>query len=101
MNNTIVLVGRVTHETKLENKNEGLRFAKINIAVNRSYKNEEGIYETDFIPCILIGAIAEKASEYLEKGDLVGIKGRLETRNKELVVIADRVTFLSSRRNEE
>ena len=82
----------------------------INLAVQRSYENENGIYETDFIRCILWNGIAKNTSEYCHKGDLVGVKGRLQTRkyedeNKEdkyiTEVIVDKVSFLASKRETE
>lgn len=83
----------------------------ITIAVNRSYKNAEGVYETDFIDILLGNDMARNVTEYCKKGDLIGIKGRLESRaiddgdghilRKGMVVVADKVTFLSSRKENE
>jgi single-strand DNA-binding protein len=104
MLNQTILVGRLTKDvekTKIGDKN----FAKINLAVNRNYKNSEGIYETDFIEVELWNAIADSTAEYCRKGDLIGIKGRLETETYEAedgttkrktVIRAEKVTFLSS-----
>ena len=75
------------------------------LAVNRNYKNADGIYETDFIRCVLWNGIAGATSEFCKVGDVVGIKGRLQTsvyetedkkKNYSTEVIAERVTFLSS-----
>ena len=55
----------------------------ITLAVNRGYKNQNGEYDTDFIPCVLWRGVAENAAEYCHKGDLIGIRGRLETRKYE------------------
>lgn len=68
-------------------------------------KNVDGIYETDFIRCVLWNGIAGATSEFCKVGDVVGIKGRLQTsvyenedkkKNYSTEVIAERVTFLSS-----
>lgn len=104
MLNQIILVGRLT--TDVEKKTIGDKtFAKINLAVNRNYKNSEGIYETDFIDVELWNSIANSTTEYCRKGDLIGIKGRLETETYEaedgttkrkMIIRADKVTFLAA-----
>ena len=107
MLNQVVLVGRLTDNVELDNTDNGKKVASICMAVQRSYKNVSGEYETDFIKCILWNGIAENTSEYCKKGDIVGIKGRLQTSNytddkntKHYVteVVAEKVTFLSSKK---
>jgi single-strand DNA-binding protein len=102
MNNLVVLVGRIVSEVEVEELEDGRKRSKLCIAVQRPYKNEDGIYETDFIDVIIWNAIAENTAEYCKKGDLIGIKGRLQTEivddKKKLLTIADRVTFLASTR---
>ena len=102
MMNNIMLVGRVAKKNELKNDNQGKEYTTLTIAVNRSYKNEEGIYETDFINVLLYENIARNAIEYLMTGDIVGIKGRVENnkedKNGNYNVIADKLTFLSSRK---
>lgn len=87
MLNQTVLVGRI-----IENEEEGY----ITIAVPRYFKNEEGIYETDNIKCKLMGEIEKNTKEWTKKGDLLGIKGRLQTEEGTLYVMAEKITFLSS-----
>lgn len=104
MLNQIVIVGRLTSDPKIKEV-ENKKVSYITLAVPRSYKNEEGIYDTDFIDCILWNMIAENTAEYCRKGDLVGIKGRLQTtinedQTKTNEVIAEKVTFLSSNKKE-
>lgn len=111
MLNQLVMVGRLTKKAELKKDENGKSYTNITLAIPRSYKNEEGIYDTDFINVSLFNGVAENVSEWVNKGDLLGIKGRLETRPKtndedfqngrEMVVIADKVTFLSSKRPEE
>ena len=109
MLNQAVLVGRIVQNPELKNTDKG-KVANITLAVPRSFKNSEGQYDTDFISCVLWKGVAENAVEYCKKGDLVGIKGRIQTRDVELEdethrkyveVIAEKVTFLSSKRQEE
>lgn len=106
MLNQIVLVGRLVKDAEVKEE-EGKKVAYITVAVPRSYKNEEGEYETDFVDCRLWNAIAENTSEYCKRGDLLGIKGRIQTKNietedgnkfKTTEVIAEKVTFLSSKK---
>ena len=110
MLNQVVLVGRLTKEVELKEMEDGKKLAKINLAVGRSYKNAQGEYEADFIDCVLWHEVAENTAEYCHKGDIVGVKGRLQTDSYEkedgtkvykLEVVAEKVTFLSSRKEKE
>ena len=110
MLNQVVLVGRLTDNPELVTAENGKKLTTITLAVQRTYKNSEGIYEADFIRCILWNAIATSTSEYCQKGDVVGIKGYIKTNSYEdkegikkytTDVIAEKVTFLSSKKNEE
>ncbi len=104
--NNVVLVGRLTKDPEITTcKNPDTKKTVITVAVTRNYKNQDGIYETDFIRCVLWNAIASSTCEYCHKGDIVGIKGRLETSNYEndkkdrvyvTEVIVEKITFLSS-----
>lgn len=109
MLNQAVLVGRIVEEPKLKDTEKG-KVTNITLAVPRSFKNSDGKYDTDFISCVLWKGVAESTSEYCKQGDLVGVKGRIQTRNVEfddktkrqfVEVIAEKVTFLSSNRNRE
>ena len=68
------------------------------LTVNRSFKNENGEYETDKIKVYIWGKIGESTKEYCKVGDIIGIKGRLQEDkiNGEMRIIAERVTFLNS-----
>lgn len=109
MLNQIVLVGRLTDDPKLAETDTGKKKTIINLAVARPFKNSEGVYETDFIRCILWNGIADNAKEYTKKGDIVGIKGRLQTSTYEengerkymTEVIAERLSFITSYKKEE
>ena len=108
MLNQAVLVGRIVQEPELKETEKG-KVTNITLAVPRSFKNSNGEYDTDFISCVLWKGVAESTVEYCKKGDLVGIKGKIETRDVEfdddtkkkyVEVIAEKVTFLSSKRHE-
>lgn len=97
MLNQIVLVGRLVQGLEIKELENGNKVSEITLAVKRSYKNSDGIYETDFIDCIVWNEMAENAAEFCKKGDIIGVKGRLQRlEGNELQVIAERVTFLSS-----
>lgn len=97
MINQVMLVGRITIIEEIENEEK--KKVYITIAVNRPFKNIDGIYDTDFIKCVLWNNIATNVSEYCEKGDLIGIRGRLRqgVENSNLELIAQQVTFLSTK----
>lgn len=108
MLNQVVLVGRLAGDPELYQTETGKKVARMVLAVPRSYKNSDGEYETDFIGCKLWQAIAQNTVEYCKKGDLIGLRGKIETYTYEseegkkylTEVVADKVTFLSSRKAE-
>lgn len=100
MLNQIILVGRITSDLEI-NEVENRKVVTITLAIPRSYKNENGEYETDFVPVTLWNGIAESTCEYCKKGDLVGIKGRIQTSEDKIEIVAEKVTFLSSKKSEE
>ena len=109
MLNQAVLVGRIVADPELRETDNGSKMSKITLAVPRSFKNSDGNYDTDFISCVLWQGVAENTVEYCRKGDLVGIKGHIQTRSYEVEdekkyvteVIAEKVTFLSSKKSDE
>lgn len=94
--NQIFLVGRITQDFEIEEK-DNKKIGKNVLAVNRSYKNSDGIYETDFIPFSTYNAIAQSCSEYCHNGDLLGLRGSISSKDGKLYINADKVTFLSSK----
>lgn len=105
MLNQIVLVGRLTRDIRINKTDNGKKVATLTLAVPRSFKNMDGIYDTDYVDCILWDNTATNTSEYCHKGDIVGIKGRVQSRVYEegdtkrniLEVVAEKVTFLTSK----
>ena len=108
MLNQSVVVGRLVKDPELYETENGNKVTSITLAVPRSYKNTEGEYDTDFIQCTLWRGVAENAVEYCHKGDLLGVKGRLQSRDIEeeekkktvMELVAEKVTYLSSKRQE-
>lgn len=109
MLNQIVIVGRLVKDPELKQTESGKNVTNITLAVPRSYKNPNGEYETDYIDCILWTGIAENTTTYCKKGDLLGVKGRVQTRVYEkeeakkyiTEVVAEKVTFLTSKQKDE
>ena len=110
MLNQSVVVGRLVRDPELFETENGNKVTSITLAVPRSFKNTDGMYDTDYISCVLWKGVAESTVEYCKKGDLVGIKGRIQTRDVEVSddthkkyveVVAEKVTFLSSKRQGE
>lgn len=108
MLNHVVLVGRLVRDPELQLTESGKKRSLITLAVSRGYKNVDGEYDADFLDCVLWTGIAENTAEYCNSGDLIGIKGRLQTRlidnddgskYKRVEVVAEKVTFLSSAKN--
>ena len=109
MLNQVVIAGRLTGDPVVEEVEGGKKVSSITVAVPRSYKNVDGTYDTDFIKCTLWGGTAE----YCKKGDIVGVKGRIQTSSYEtdsgerryvMEIVAEKISFLSSRKvddNEE
>lgn len=109
MLNQVVLVGRLVKDPELLEKEENKKMSRITVAIPRSFKNMNGEYESDFINCVLWDSVAKSTVEYCKKGDIVGIKGRIQSRMIEMDddkkyffdVIAERVTFLSNKKADE
>lgn len=108
MLNQTVLVGRLANDPELYETETGKKLTRITLAVPRAYKNVNGEYDTDFIGCKLWQNVAQSTTDYCKKGDLVGVKGRIQTSryNTEdgerflTEVVAEKVTFLSSKPKE-
>ena len=108
MLNQIVLVGRLVKTPELELTENGKKISIITLAVPRSFKNMNGEYDTDFLDCTLWTGVAESTTEYCKSGDIVGIKGRVQSRiiekedgskYKKMEIVAEKVSFLSSAKN--
>ena len=82
---------------KKSKETEKGKVSNITLAVQRPFKNANGEYETDFFPVAIWNGIAETTSQYCRKGDLIGVKGRLQSKDNVISIIAERITFLSSK----
>ena len=94
MMNQVIIVGRIV-------KIESAEKTVVTIACTRPFKNTNGEYETDFLPIVLWGGVSETAVEYCKQGDIIGIRGRAQSEDGKIVIIADKVTFLSSKKDDK
>ena len=83
MINNVVLVGRMTRDAELRYTPQNKAVATFTLAVNRNFKNQNGEREADFINCILWNQPAENLANWAKKGTLIGVTGRIQTRNYE------------------
>lgn len=106
MINNVVLVGRMTKEAELRYTPSNIAVATFTLAVNRDYKGENGEREADFINVVLWRQAAENLANWTKKGSLVGVTGRIQTRNYDnqqgqrvyvTEVVAERFQLLESR----
>lgn len=106
MMNRVVLVGRLTKDPDLRYTPSGVAVTTFTLAVNRPFKNQNGDSEADFINCVVWRKPAENAANFLKKGSLAGVDGRMQTRNYEgqdgkrvyvTEVVAESVQFLEPR----
>lgn len=101
--NRVILVGRLTRDPELRSTPNGVPVANFTLAVNRTFTNQQGEREADFINCVVWRKSAENVANFLKKGSLAGVDGRIFTHNYEgedgkrvyvTEVYADSVQFL-------
>ena len=83
MLNNVVLVGRMTKDPELRYTPNNQAVATFSLAVNRNFKGQNGEREADFINCVIWRQQAENLANWAKKGALIGITGRIQTRNYE------------------
>ncbi|MEK3935958.1 single-stranded DNA-binding protein [Sporosarcina sp. FSL W7-1349] len=107
MLNRVVLVGRLTKDPEVRYSQSGVAICRFNLAVNRAFKNASGEQEADFPSILTFRKTAENVANFLKKGSLCGIDGRIQTGSYEkdgvrvytTEVIADSVQFLEPKSN--
>lgn len=112
--NRVVLVGRLTKDPELRYTPNGVPVATFTLAVNRTFTNQQGQREADFINCVVWRKPAENVANFLKKGSLAGVDGRVQTRSYDgqdgkrvyvTEILAESVQFLeprnSSRNNQQ
>ena len=108
MINRTVLVGRLTRDPELKHTANNAAVVSFTLAVNRQFTNSQGEREADFINCVIWRKAAENFVKFTSKGSLVGIDGRIQTRNYEnqqgqrvyvTEVVVDNFSLLESRKD--
>ena len=106
MINRVILVGRLTKDPEYRQTPNGVSVATFTLAVNRPFTNSQGEREADFINVVVFRRQAENVNNYLSKGSLAGVDGRIQSRNYEnnegrrvfvTEVVADNVQFMDSK----
>lgn len=110
MINNVVLVGRLGNDPEMNYSTSGMAITNFRLAVDRGRKSEDGKDQTDWLNVVAFQKTAELASQYLDKGSLVGIEGRIQSRSWEredgkreyaVEIVANNVRFLESRTEAE
>ncbi|TPR43184.1 single-stranded DNA-binding protein [Apilactobacillus micheneri] len=83
MINRTTLTGRLTNDIELRYTQSGTAVGSFTLAVNRPFTNRDGEHEADFINCVIWRKSAENLANFTHKGSLIGVDGRLQTRNYE------------------
>lgn len=108
MLNRVILIGRLTKDPELRYTPAGVAVTQFTLAVDRPFTSQGGEREADFIPVVTWRQLAETCANYLRKGRLTAVEGRIQVRNYEnnegkrvyvTEVIADNVRFLESNRD--
>lgn len=106
MINRVVLVGRMTRDPELRRTPSGAAVTSFSLAVNRTFTSANGERQADFINCVVWNKTAENVERYCAKGSLVGVEGRIQTRQYDaqdgskrtvVEVVCDSVQFLETR----
>lgn len=109
MINSVILTGRLTKNIDLRQTSTGKAMTYFTLAVNRVFKNEQGVSDADFITCVAFGVQVENMARYLTQGSLIGVEGRISTRNFQgkdgktvyvTEVIAGNVSFLETKKQQ-
>ena len=79
--NKIILVGRLTKDPEVRSTSAGFSTANFTVAVNRNFKNKDGNYDADFLPCVAFRNTADFVSKFFKKGNMISLEGRVQTRS--------------------
>lgn len=110
MVNNVTLLGRITRDPEVKAVGNGSAVCNFTLAVNRNFKNQQGEYDADFINVVAFGNTAQRMQQYVSKGNLLAVTGRIQTRNYEnnmgqrvyvTEVVANNVSFVESRNSRQ
>ena len=107
--NKAVIVGRLVRDPDVRALSDGKTVSKFTVAVDRRFKNKNGEKEADFIPVVVFGKPAEFVAEYVKKGNMVSVAGRITTGSYEkegrkiytTEITADEVNSIGSKKDNQ
>jgi len=105
MMNRVILVGRITKDPEMKSTQSNIAVVTFTLAVNRQFSDQSGEKQADFIQCVVWRKQAENLARFVKKGALLGVEGRIQTRQYEsdngtryvTEVVCDSVQFLESK----
>lgn len=107
MLNQVMFIGRLTADPELVELEDGKLVSNVTLAVQRPFKNQDGLYETDFVNVTLWQGLAENLNQFCEKGSLIFLRGRVQIKKifiedktiNTIEIIGERISYLSSTKN--
>ena len=108
--NNFNAIGRVCNDLEIKKSKNDKEYLKFDLAIPSNYKNKDGEKETDFVSCIAFNNLATLISNYVEKGDRIGIIGQLKSNNYEtaegskvrgISIVLEKIDFISIKKNIE
>lgn len=106
--NSVNLIGRLTAKPIFEYTNSNVAYARFTLAIKRSFKNVYGERQADFINCVAYRKTAELINQYTDKGDLLGVEGRIQTgsytaqdgsKRYTFDLVVENITFINSKKS--
>lgn len=109
MMNRVILVGRITKEPEIKYTQSNIPVVSFTLAINRQFSDQSGEKQADFVQCVVWRKQAENLAKFVKKGALLGVEGRIQTRNYEAEngtryvteVVCDSIQFLESKQESE
>ena len=103
--NNVSIIGRLTRDPELKRTQSNISYVRFTLAVNRSFTDESGERQADFISCIAWRAQAENLARFMKQGSQIGLVGRIQTGSYEsdkgtiytTDIVADNIQFLESK----
>lgn len=108
--NTVLLIGRLTHDVEIKQVGDGYNISNIQLAVRREFKNSDGEYDVDFIPVTLWEGAANTCKELCKKGTMISLRARIQMNKRETAegkifnqveIIGEKLCLLSSPKLQE
>jgi single-strand DNA-binding protein len=109
MMNRVILVGRITKDPEMKSTQSNIPVVSFTLAVNRQFADQSGERQADFVQCVVWRKQAENLAKFVKKGALLGVEGRIQTRNYEAEngtryvteVVCDSIQFLENKPESE